>query len=232
MTSPLPGSLTPKELAKYTAAQLNTFFPDPSPVRASELSRWLPIALERLAAAFAGNRVPRFHRQGAPFFNHLHSDQYAMYIYLLANEAGASEEGRPVATKLYLLNKVLHSIDAYFEIQLPRVFLFAHPIGTVLGRAQYADYFMVMQGCTVGNVNDVFPTFGRGVVLCAGSSVLGRSQLGAGVCVGAGTLLVNANISPHHTVVGRARGIQTRETTSKPMWQTYFNAPELEEQVS
>ena len=38
---------------------------------------------------------------------------------------------------------ILHGIDVFFTVDLPDIFLFCHPLCTVLGRAQYSDYFLV-----------------------------------------------------------------------------------------
>jgi hypothetical protein len=54
-----------------------------------------------------------------------------------------------------------------------RVFLLVHPLGTVLGRGNYSDFFVAYQRCGVGSNNEVYPTFGKHVTLRPGSAVLG-----------------------------------------------------------
>ena len=44
-----------------------------------------------------------------------------------------------IADKIYYLNKILHSVDIYHEVELPSTFFLEHPVGTVLGRAKYQD---------------------------------------------------------------------------------------------
>jgi serine O-acetyltransferase len=146
-------TLTYSQLASYAAAQMNSFFPDGNPVHPDKVSLVMPRVLERLAVALSGIGNPYFVRNGVSYFNHLHSDQYSMFLYLLGNEAHVSAVGGcpNLAAKSYLLNKALNGIEAYYEIQLPEVFWFCHPVGTVLGRASYGNGFVVMQGCTVGN---------------------------------------------------------------------------------
>ena len=51
---------------------------------------------------------------------------------------------------IYYLNKILHSIDCYFEIKLPTKFGVEHPLGSVLGRASYSEGLFIYQGCTIG----------------------------------------------------------------------------------
>lgn len=216
-------TLSQTALAGYVARQLDHFFPDGSPATAGEIERCLPSALERLAAIVGAVEPPLFHRDGEGWFNHLHSDQYAIFLYLLANELGTNGGSQEVATKCYLLNKALHGLDAFYEIRLPRLFLFFHPVGTVLGRADYSDRFIVAQQCTVGNVRGKYPRLGRGVALCAGSSVIGSANIGDDVTIGAGSLLIGGTVPANTTVVGR--GKEVRFLPSKGAhWRGYFRA--------
>ena len=58
------------------------------------------------------------------------------------------------------------------EVELPDIFLFSHPLGTILGRARYANYFLVYQHCTIGsNLDGIYPTFGEGVAMFGGKNV-------------------------------------------------------------
>jgi len=179
-------------------------------------------SLARLEKAIAFNILPpNFKRDGQPYFNHLFSDQYAMFLYLVSNELGCEMGETDAATKVYLLNKMLHSIDVYYEVKLPEIFLFAHPIGTVLGRATYHNYLLVMQNCTVGNIDGVYPTLGKGCVLCAGAMVLGNCVLAEGVTIAAGSMAINLEIPANNVFIGR--GSQYRFLKSdRPLWNHYF----------
>ncbi len=195
-------SLGAKELGAYVAAQANAFFPDPAPLAADDVVALLPHTLGWVERCFGAIRKKYFHEDGAPVFSHLHSDQYAMFLYMLANTAGKAG-AEAVATKAFLLNKALHGIDAFYAVQLPEVFLFVHPIGTILGNARYGDYFTVYQNCTVGAEEDgVYPEFGDGAILYARAAVIGRSRLGRNVTVGANAFLLNATIPDDSVVVG------------------------------
>ncbi len=194
-------SLSPSELAAYTSAQMNTFFPDPNPVKAETILELLPVVLARLETCFTGLRGGYFRRSGVLKFDHLHADQYAMYVYILSNQAYRAGNTN-AAVKGYLLNKALYGIEAYYEVELPPVFWFSHAVGSVLGRAKYGNGIVVTQGCTVGNKNGLYPTFGEKVVLCPNSVVLGNCQVGSDVCIGAGSQLVDATIPDGTTVVG------------------------------
>ena len=225
MAADLQSSLNVAELAEYTTRQLNTFFPDNHPVEARSLQEAVAWTLERLHRIHGSTSDYYYYRDGRPFFNHLHGDQYAAYIYLLSRHSILERNDPELAAKLYLLNKALFAVDIYFEVKLPDIFMLCHPIGTVLGRASYQDCLIVHQNCTVGGINDIYPTLGFGVVLSAGASVLGKSELGDSVCVGAGALVVNAEIPPNRTVVGRAEAIRILPGHSTK-WKTFFDRVE------
>jgi serine O-acetyltransferase len=144
-----------------------------------------------------------------------------MFLYLLGHELARAGGSAEVATKLYLLNKALHGIDVFYEVRLPRYFLFMHPLGTVLGRANYADYFVVLQNCTVGNVGGQYPSFGKGVMICAGASILGPAIVGEDVTIGAGSLIVNTDVPARSTAVGRGKEIRFISSET-PLWRRYF----------
>ncbi len=44
----------------------------------------------------------------------------------------------------------MHSVDWFYAVDLPVHFLCEHPLGSVLGKASYGDYFLIYQGTTVG----------------------------------------------------------------------------------
>jgi serine O-acetyltransferase len=191
---------TPK-LAAYTAGQMNTFFPDDAPVVPEELEAILEGALRRLEVCFRGLRKAHFNTDRGPRFDHLNGDQYSMYLYLVANEA-YRKENRNIAVKAYLLNKALHGLDAFYEVELPSVFWFSHAVGTVLGRAKYGNGLLVAQGCTVGNKDGGYPEFGEKVVLLANATVIGKCRIGSRVCIGAGSQIIEETIPDGSTVVG------------------------------
>jgi serine O-acetyltransferase len=202
-------SLSNQDLARYVNLQLSTFFPDGASSSEELILSLSERVNERLEHCFNGLVNRYFSQDGEARFDHLHSEQYGMYLYLLGNEAWrSSPEGAKLATKTYLLNKALHGFDAYYEITLPPIFWLAHPLGTVLGRADYGNYFAVMQGCTVGNKSGFYPKFGERVLLSSHSSVIGDCRIGNDVCIGAGALLIDIDVPDGSTVVGRGSDVR------------------------
>ena len=76
--------------------------------------------------------------------------------------------------------------------ELPDVFAVQHPVGTVLGRATYSDYFICYHNCTVGaNLDNDYPSFGRGVVMYGGSRVIGKTVVGDNSFVSTGAIVID-----------------------------------------
>jgi len=196
-------TLDNRGLSKYLSTQLNNFFPDNNPVDSSELLDYINKAEERIFHCYSNIPKKYFNENGVTHFNHLQSDQYCMYIYMLANFIHKYDGSIDIPTKLYYLNKALHSADIYFTTNLPDIFLLVHPLGTIIGRAKFSDYFIAYQGCTVGCLNEgIFPIFNGKTIMYSNSSVLGNSVIGDNICLAAGASVVNSKIEDNKIVFG------------------------------
>lgn len=83
-----------------------------------------------------------------------------------------------------------HCVELYFEVALPSLMRLVHPLGSVLGRAQYADGLVVYQGVSVGStVDGERPTFTGPCVLFPGSGVIGNVTVGKNVWLSAGVII-------------------------------------------
>lgn len=215
-------TLNPSQLAGYVVRQLRMFFPDDHNPDAGVLEESVATSLRRLDQCFSRVRDKRFRRGGETVFDHLHSDQYAMFLYILGNQSWKDGVESRVLDKLYLLNKTLHALDVFYEVQLPGVFLFGHPVGSVLGRASYGDYLVVAQNCTVGGIGGVYPVLGKGTVLSGSVNIIGSTILEDDVYVGAGALLVNELVPARSTVVGRSPSIKFWPSVRASWKEFYF----------
>jgi serine O-acetyltransferase len=192
------------ELATYVARQLNHFFPDRD-VTSEELMPAVSDAIARAARCFCQIKQKFFFEAGRPIFNHLHTDQYAIFLYYLSNVLSHRSESTELASKVYALNKALHGVDLFYAVQLPEIFCLQHPVGTVLGRGTYSNYFFAYQRCTVGgNADLVYPTLGDGVVMYGGSALIGNCAVGGNSWVSAGTIVIDQDIPPDSVVFGRS----------------------------
>lgn len=163
----------------------------------------LPGALSKTEFCFSFSANKYYRRDGKVFFSIYHSGQYCIFLYYLARQIFIERpEQRTLADKVYFLNKTLNGIDLYYEVQMPKVFHLDHPLGTVLGRASYADGFTFSQHCTVGNNRGVFPVIGENVTMYSGSKILGRSRIGANVEIAANTMIKDTDIPADSIVFG------------------------------
>lgn len=196
-------SLDRGELAAYLARQLNFFARRRGQFTAAKIACHLPEAQARVEKCFSGIRKKYYQVDGHPVFDHAHGDHYAVFLYFLGNTIHRAGGDAELATATFSLNKLLHGLDAYPAVRLPDIFMVVHPLGTVLGGAQYGDYFVVYQNCTVGSGEDGrYPVFGEGAVLFSGTSVIGPCHVGPDTVFGANSFLLNANVPPRTTVVG------------------------------
>ena len=197
-------SLSVAQLTSYVAAQLGALLPDGRSIDSTALRAHVERALERTERCFARVRIKNFARDGQPCFSHLHTDQYAMFLYLLSHTVLRAERYPVLASKVYGLNKALHAIDAFYEVELPEVFFFQHPVGTVLGRAVYGNGFVVYQRCSTGsNLDSAAPVIGEGVVMFGGSAIIGRCTVGANAWLSVGTVVMDADVPADAVAFGQ-----------------------------
>jgi len=219
MTLKVRSSLDAEGLAAYAAAQINGLFPDGETVSPAALMDAVGGALPRLEHCFVHIDNKYFFDGEGAVFNHLHGDQYAMWLYLLANELHRRGGPASICSKLFLLNKSLHGVDAFYEVELPSIFLLVHPLGTVLGRGNYSDFFVAYQRCGVGSNHDVYPSFGRHVTLRPGSAVLGTCTIGDHCQIATESLVLDRDLPDHTLYIGNPKtATLRRQDTVFPLW--------------
>ena len=198
----IKASLSIEQLTKYISIQINNNFPDINKITMEESIDETRQALRILEKCFLGLTKRKYYcKNNKPLFNHLHSDQYALFLYLLSRQF--YQNGKIAnAEKTFYLNKIMHSIDVFYEVELPSICVFSHCNGTVLGRAKYNDYFAVSQNCTIGNNKGIYPTFGEAIVIFKGATVIGNSSIGSNTYISANTLVKDQNIPDNSIVFG------------------------------
>lgn len=214
-------SLQRDDLAVYVRKQLENLFPDGKDL--SDLPKFVALALARIEHCFSRVRLKGFFVNGEASFSHWHSDQYAIFLYYLANSAFRERAGHPIAGKAYALNKALHALDAFYEVDLPDVFAVQHPVGTVLGRARYSDYFICYHNCTVGaNLDNDYPSFGPGVVMYGGSRIIGATMVGKNTFVATGSIVIDGGTLDPDSVVHGIAPKASRSPTSRNVVRDIF----------
>lgn len=170
-------------------------------------------ALEKMSFLFQNIKQKYFRSSSFELSDLFHSDKYAIFLYWLSY-ALYKDNNEEMATKVYLLNKMLHGIDLLYSRKMPNLFLFSHPVGSILGNAIYQDYLYISQQCTIGgdgwgSENNVkYPTIGRGVALLSCCQIIGNCHIGDNVIFGANTFILNTDIPSNSVVVGRYPNIK------------------------
>lgn len=216
-------SLPRTELAAYTASQLNHFFPDGHTVATVELAGALDTTLDRLHFCFKHSVSPRYCENGNTRLNHLYSDHYLMHLWFLANTLSRQGADPRLPGKLYYLNKALHAFDCMYDTGMPDVFLVFHGGGTMLGKASYSNFFVALQGCTIGAHHGKYPTLGSGVAMAAHSSIIGGCHIGNGVSVSCQTGVFQVDVPDGHVVYRDNDGRLIIKPGRKSYAQTFFN---------
>lgn len=206
-------SLAEEDLALYISSQLNYLFPDKYQIDHNVLKPYVGKALERLRWCFVHLRVKGFYSNGQYKYSHLNTDQHAIFLYFLCNTIFNENGPQYLAEKIYALNKSLHSVDIFYEVKMPDIFLLVHPVGTVLGRAHYNDYFCAYHNVSVGSdLNSNAPSFGKGVVMFSGSKVIGKTIVSDNCFISLGAVIISENIQKDSLVFGQHPNLVLKHT--------------------
>jgi len=195
-------SLAISDLPAYLLKQLNAFFPCAQPDDEKLLVGAVERALPRMELIFSHVRHAPYRHEGAPAFDIFHSDQYATFVWLVSNEIFKAVGPHPLAKRLFCLNKALHGLNCIYDVELPPIFLFIHIVGSVIGKASYGNYFVALQGCTIGAVRGEYPVIGERFIMSSGCTVIGKCQIGDGVMLGPSTTLFETDVEPRTLITG------------------------------
>lgn len=223
-------SLPQADLFNYVRAQLDHFFPDGYGLQGDDVETSFRLALERAEYSFSRTSLRGYSdHDGGAVFSHLHSDQYAQFLYYFANSLWTLSENKPVCDKLIFLNKALNGYFFSYKCRLPNVFLFAHPVGSIIGNAGYSDFLVISQNVTVNTGSEqrteFLPKLGRGLFLGAGAKIIGRESIGDRVSIGVDAVVYNQTIADDKVVERAPNGEISVRDRRRPvcMAQRYFN---------
>jgi serine O-acetyltransferase len=192
------------KLHSQILSNLNMYFSEFLPVRESHDGLWPLTLTEECIIEFEVNaaEISRkyFMATEGLKLNPLNSDHMAMFLYLLSRKIITKLGYYKIADSISYLNKIMHGIDVWHTVVLPKNFIFVHPVGTVLGKASYSDFIAVYQGVTVGSSTSKYPTFDGPVVLYSNVSILGDCYIGKNTVIGANTMLIDKKIPPDSNV--------------------------------
>ncbi len=222
-------SLSKSELLTYIERQSQHLFPDNTRFAGDDVQSAFTLALERLENSMSAVTLPGYHdASGQTTFSHMHADQYAQLLYFFGNSLWNRSQNRLVCDKLLAMNRALFSLFLSYKCKMPEHFVLGHPVGTILGNADYGDYLVVFQGVTVNTEQDengkAAPHLGRGLFLGAHSKIIGKQTVGDRVSVGVGALLYKEDV-PDDSVVLLENGktIVRQRRKANCMAQNYFS---------
>jgi serine O-acetyltransferase len=176
------------DLLRYVTSQLEIFFPDQKKDVEPLMNCHLNEALRRLETCINAVRMWRLGE-----FDYLHSSQYSIFLYFLANTIYRHEGTHRVCTKLFGLNKALNGIDCFYEIAMPDIFFIGHSVGIVLAKASYGNYLVMYQNSTVGKNHGISPVLGEGVILYPHSAAIGNCRIANGSVISQGVSVIDQN---------------------------------------
>ena len=199
-------SIEHSDLKDYLNSQLNNFFPDKTSCK-EQIDQVFDEAFERCLNCFSQINLKHYSDENIVYFNHLNGDHYTSFLYFISNTAyNVGLENLYV--KASLLNKALHGIDLFGHVKMPDVFLLVHPIGTVIGRATFADRIVIYQNVTIGGKRDKngginYPKFSENTILFANTIVIGSSILKENTTLGARTFISDLVVNePNKIILG------------------------------
>lgn len=181
------------------------------------LDRYYDTVLKRCEYCFSRNPSKYYFDKGETVFNPYISTQYVIFLHYFANTIYKDGVGNnELCDKIYYLNKSLNSLDIFYAVDLPDFFMCEHPVGSVMGRAEYSRGFMFYQNCSVGGFHladnkIAYPKIGENVRMFAGSTIIGQSTIGDNVNIGAGALIKNQDVPPNSNVFGQSPNIIIKE---------------------
>lgn len=159
--------------------------------------------IDRLEGCFRYVNNKYYHIGGDTIFDPLHVGQWTMFLYQAARQLRiSSPDDKALCDKIYGVSKCLSSADIFYEVEMPSIWFFDHPQGSVMGRAHYDDFFTFSQGCTVGNNKGRYPRFGKHVSMMSGAKVLGDCDIGDHVIFAANAYVIDQDIPSCSIVFG------------------------------
>jgi len=198
----MKSTLSFEKLLKYLETLLFLHFPDSasSETLNKEFSK---AAFKRLESCLIKINSKYYNINNSLVFNHLNADHMTILLYFFANTFSKDVNNNILATKFSYLNKILHGVDMFYHVKLPEIFKVGHPLGSVIGNAEFKNYLVFGQNVTIGAKNSFYPKMGEGVILNSGSSVVGNCLVGNNVTFGANAFIIDSTIPDNSIVVGQ-----------------------------
>lgn len=178
------------------------------------ITKHLPKAMERFENCIKDSTNKYYSVIGEngerePYFDPLHTCQWTLFMYFIANtiyryEDERVEAARVVCDKIYGQAKTISGCDIYYEVEMPEKFFFDHPLGSHLGRAKYGNNFSFLQGCLVEKYEGRIPVIEDNVSMLNGSKLLGDSHIGKNCIITEGAIIRDEDVPANSIVYGES----------------------------
>ena len=208
------------EILDFTINQLNNFFPFKNKISSSKIKKEFNNDLEKSFNSYKKIKT-KYYKENIDknstdlIFN---SDKYCVFLYFLSNEIFKNNQDKSIADRIYFLNKTLNGVDLHYEVSMPEIFYLIHPVGTVLGRANYSNYFVAYQNCTVGTNKNKSPSIGEYVTMRPGSSIIGKSNISNGCDISINSTIVDKNLTKNSIYFGNPNNFHIKKNLKKNKW--------------
>ncbi len=214
-------SMDKASLENLLAKQLDNLLLFDRKTESTALEEGVKSALKRTEFCFSFCKNTYYQKDGETYFSPFHSGQYSIFLYFLSNSIWAEQGESGLAERIYYLNKIFNSVDLFYQVKLPEIFFLDHPLGTVMGRAQYSEFFCFSQNCTVGNNKGIYPRIGKRVSMMSGSSILGNTVIGDNCIISAQSLVKDQDIPPNSIVFGKSPDLVIKVKNEKDVQEMY-----------
>lgn len=204
------------ELIQLVNRQINNFW---TVDISKDIEYVMDMTLTRLQQDFLSVNNKYINSDDDQLLRPTHSVSWSIFLYFLSHELYKCK--KESAEYVYYLNKIMHSNDWFYAADIPTHFWAEHPLGSVLGRAQYGDFLMIYQGCTIGGNQKgselYYPKLGHHFMMFANSTILGDSKVGNWVILSAGTYIKDEVIPDNCIVFGKSPHIVIKKRTHLEM---------------
>lgn len=170
--------------------------------------------------ASRGYSEPFLHYKG---FHSLQSYRVAHWLW--------GRQRQALAKHLQSRISEVFGVDIHPAARIGRGILIDHGTGVVIGETSVIeDNVSLLHEVTLGGtgkeLGDRHPKVRHGVMIGAGSKVLGNIEIGEGSKIGAGSVVLE-DVPPHHTVAGVPARIVGRTTVDEPALEMDQSFPHL-----
>lgn len=178
-------------ISEYVSKQLNNLLPD------NYIINNLDAIILEVLNELSFNKIKIWKEN--PVLDILNSLQYPIFLYKLSHKLYLINDIKG-AKKVFYLNKILHTLDLFYEIDLKEEFLLGHGIGSVFCKVEYGNYSVYGHNILIGVDHGKGPQLNEGLILFPNASIIGNCKVGKNVVVSTNTMIKNTNI-PNDVIV-------------------------------